>query len=264
MVIVALAAYFLFTSRVNNPIPGILFAAGVVVLAIFVRQRAHKLPFYRKLPIDRCAFDQEILERWRKLYGALPPGMLAPEQAPPAVNLPAAALNGALVCPDAQICAFLAANDVPIRLGLALLPAGPPFTALQETYLAGLRLQPELPLYVLHDASPAGCLLVGELRGLLGLDPQRELIDLGLNPRDVRQPQIVLGAPPDPNQIGQLRTSSTLQEEELAWLAAGQIAPLAGVPPKRLIALLERGLRQAGATPAAEAQQVGFMSWPAG
>jgi hypothetical protein len=260
-VIIAIGALFFATSAADSLLLGFVIA-GVVLLAIFFERRyARRQPFYRKLPIDRATFVREILGRWQKVYGALPPGLLSPEHMPAEPAISSQRLRGALVCADADLRAFLAANGIAERYGLALLPAGPPFTPGQQAHLNVLQTLPTAPFLVLHDASANGCFLVVQLRELFGIAAEPPIIDLGLHPQDVAPQQLILGAPPDPVQIAQLRAQGSLAEADLNWLAAGNVAPLVGVAPKRLIALIERGMQRA-ARPDAEVQQVGFMSWP--
>jgi hypothetical protein len=245
----------------DNLLVGALIALGAVLILLATRLAAQNRPFYRKLPLNQADFERTILSRWKTVYGALPPGLLRAE-IPPEAPLSPAKLRGALVCADAAVRECLAANGIPARLGLALLPAGPPFTPAEQAHLNALRTLPAAPLLLLHDASPAGCVQALTLCETLGFAAEQPVIDLGLRPRDVRPQQLVLGAPPDPGAIAQLRAAGALQPAELDWLVAGQVAPLAGVMPKRLIAIVEQGMQRVANTPEAQAQQVGFMSWP--
>jgi hypothetical protein len=262
MVIIAGVAFFLGMAILERALFGVLAAGSAIVILGLLRWSAANRPFYRTLPIDQPAFVRDILGRWRMVYGGLPPALLLPEQPLLEQPLPREHVHGALVCADADLRACLAANGAPARYGLALLPARPPFTAAQQDQLTRLRTLPAAPILLLHDASPAGCLLVTNLREQLGLATDQPLIDLGLTPNDVAPHQLVIGAPPDAAQIARLRAAGERTEAELNWLAAGNIAPLAGVTPKRLLALIERGMQRAARMPEVQAQQVGFMSWP--
>lgn len=260
--VLGIAAFGLALAVLERATLAVIVAGGVLVVLSLLRRRATNRPFYRKLPIDQAEFERTILGRWTTVYGVVPPGLL-PAGAPVEAPLPMDQLRGALVCADTAVRACLAANGIPARFGLVVLPPAPPFSPEQQHAIAHLRTLSAAPFLVLHDASPAGCLLAAHLRETLGLAAESPVIDLGLNPDDVRPKQLVLGAPPDPVQLVQVRAAGERSAAELEWLAAGNIAPLAGVTPGRLISLIERGMARSAAMPEAQAQQVGFMSWPA-
>lgn len=232
-------------------------------------------PFYPKLPVEPLRFEREVLDRFRKVYGHGPPGLITGERLrllDYRMPLPGM-LRGALVCPERAVLDCLRVNGVPEQTGLALIPIGAPLTPAEQDQLAVLRVRPELPLLLLHDASPAGCLLAETAAQSLNLGPQRRVIDVGLRPQTALDRKLLaVGAPPDPALIERLRAQGRLRPAELAWLAEGKVAPILAIPPKRLLAMVSRAVQRLSApaqpaaarqaTPEQQARAVGFLSWP--
>jgi hypothetical protein len=132
-----------------------------------------------------------------------------------------------------------------------------------------LREHPELPLLLLHDASPQGCLLPYTIRKSLRLLAYHNVVDVGLHPSDAIEHKLLrLGASPSQraltylkkrvDQGGQKQTRGAgggsarpLSQEEFKWLEKGYYAPLLFIPPARLIKVLVRTLQRLNlATPA--------------
>lgn len=236
-------------------------------------------PFYPKLPIEPLRFERDVLDRFRKVYGHGPPGLISGERLrllDYRMPLPGM-LRGALVCPERAVLDCLRVNGVPEQTGLALIPIGGPLTPAEQDQLVVLRTRPDLPLLLLHDASPAGCLLAENAAQALNLGPQRRVIDIGLRPQTaIERKLLAVGAPPDPALIERLRAQGRLGPEELAWLADGKITPIVAITPKRLLAMVNRAAQRLQspaprpaqppasrqATPEQQAQAVGFLSWP--
>ncbi|WP_380283113.1 hypothetical protein [Kitasatospora purpeofusca] len=187
-------------------------------------------------------FRISVVERWIAVHGALPEGVVAES----AVRM--AALDGppalAVLCPDWTVTAFLHANGFPARYR-AVLVATPG------------ELPRHLPVVVLHDASPNGCLLAAEARAAR---PDSTVVDAGVSARTVlaagaRAVQLYehqLRAP----LREQLRRLPALTEGERAWFGRGMWSPLAAQPPQRVLAVAER------AADRALNRHVGFLTWP--
>ncbi|MER6360579.1 hypothetical protein [Kitasatospora sp. NPDC001527] len=187
-------------------------------------------------------FRTSVLAPWAEVYGGLPEGVVEDSAVTPVVPPGAAAL--AVLCPDPTVTAFLHANSFPERYG-ALLVATPG------------QLPEDLPVVVLHDASPQGCLLVAEVRAAR---PDGPVVDAGLSARAVlaaqdRAVQLYAHQLREPLEA-LLRGLPRLTGAERAWFEAGLWSPLAAVPPKRLLATAERAAERA------LNRHVGFLSWP--
>ncbi|MFE4370099.1 hypothetical protein ACFRMN_18040 [Streptomyces sp. NPDC056835] len=189
---------------------------------------------------------------WKNVYGSLPPGVV--DDFPyRKVYLPEGA-RIALLCPDGAIAAFLVANGIPERYGVAV-------TAHAD------RLPEEMPVVVLHDASAPGCRLVIRTREAL---PGRTVIDAGLPPRAVMRTP---GAParrgykPAKDLIEWLGESGTLTKAELDWLAKGWTVSLVAIRPAKLLAAVSKTVERLAAATRTEperreAEAVGFLTWP--
>lgn len=236
-------------------------------------------------PISRLQCIDQITRRWQQIYRELPEGLINPEaEASFPVNQPPLAnLRAVLVCPDPAIRRFLAANGLPARLGLGIVPATPPFDVAATAMIDYLRARPTLPVLLLHDASPDGCLLASVVRQTFKLADNRALTDLGLRPNASTDDRFWVATTPHATA----RTRELLQRPDVARRLAGRlsptaqqrfeaglICPLAAMPPAKLLNFVTRAVEQAPAGPfpvasapaadpaRAKAQAVGFLTWP--
>lgn len=182
-------------------------------------------------------FHDTVVPRWKKVYSALPAGLV--EDALVRSDPPVADPAFVLLCPDRTVTAFLHANHYPQRHRALLV--------------ADLRAAPRgLPVVVLHDASPQGCLLVADARAA---QPGRRVLDAGLPARAVLAAEdrsVVLRDPfraPE-LQIRLERDAGWLNSSELAWYAEGWWSPVAAVAPKRLMAIAVRAAERVLEQPA--------------
>ncbi|MEV7525142.1 hypothetical protein [Streptomyces sp. NPDC091371] len=214
-------------------------------------------------PMSRSAFRDAVLLPWERVYRALPPGVIDEAGEPwPERAADAPPPNAVLVCPDPSVAAFLTADGLPERHGIALVQ-GPEHV--RSSLLAAL--PPHGPVLVLRDADARGELLVRHLRASL---PGRPVVDAGVSLRTVRAlPKAVPYRDPlhkpAPEEIQRLTALGEFTEEELKWLARGWRFPLVGIPPARLLAVVDRLAEQAARRGDAErgkAAETGFMTWP--
>ncbi|MGR4878251.1 hypothetical protein ACIPUC_02285 [Streptomyces sp. LARHCF249] len=233
-----------------------LLATALGIVTARLRGAGRGIP-----PMTRAAFRTEALGEWLRVYGSLPPGVVddigrpwsRPADAPPP--------HAVVVCPDPSIAAFLAADGLPERHGIALVKDPGHVTALLPA------LPPRGPVLVLHDADAPGELLLRRLRESL---PGRPVVDAGVSLRTVHGvPKAVAYRDPDRKPTAEeMRRLTALGEftpEQLKWLAQGWRFPLVGLPPARLLAVLDRRAEQIGRsldTERRHAADVGFMTWP--
>ncbi|MEU9144553.1 hypothetical protein [Streptomyces sp. NPDC048349] len=213
-------------------------------------------------PMTRGAFRSEALAEWVRVYGSLPPGVVddnghpwprRPADAPPP--------HAVLLCPDPSIAAFLAADGLPDRHGIALVQSPERVTALLPA------LPPRGPVLVLHDADARGELLLRQLRQDL---PGRPVVDAGVSLRTVhgRPKAVAYRDPhhkPTAHEMRRLTALGEFTAQELTWLAQGWRFPLVAIPPVRLLTVLGRLAKRIGRGVDDErrrAAEVGFMTWP--
>ena len=232
-------------------------------------------------------FRIKVLNRWRAVHGDLPKGLVDQGflAALPAEARPRDNLAGVIVCPERGVLDCLLANDVPRSLRLGLLPASAPADEWETSVLALLQRFPSLPVLLLHDASAEGVFLARDLPRLLGLDAAHRIYDLGLNPKkSIVKNRKVHHHPVPRNTLFRLncepvgvdvagsrpirRGRAQVLPEEMAWLMAGNCAPILAVPPASLIKRLKFALgklasmRKAARPEGDAAAATGFMSWP--
>ncbi|MFE9634683.1 hypothetical protein [Streptomyces sp. NPDC006463] len=244
-------------------LPFMLYISGALLATALGIQIARQMGAGRGIaPMTRGAFRSEALAEWLRVYGKLPPGVIDDSGHPwPRRQADAPPPNAVLVCPDASVAAFLAADGLPDRHGVALVQGPEHVTALLPA------LPPRGPVLVLHDADAHGELLLRQLRETL---PGRPVVDAGVSLRTVRSmPKAVAYRDPERKPAAEvMRRLTTLGEftpQELKWLAQGWRFPLVGVPPVRLLTVLDRLAEQAGRSVDAErrhAAEVGFLTWP--
>lgn len=235
------------------PVPLVLAAGIGVLIAVQLLLSAIRPWYLRRarvrVPVAYDTFRLEMASRWVRVYGSLPPGAIADGSVvPPAPPQP----RFAVLCTDRAVLTCLAANDVGRTRGMALSNRID-------------RLPPVVPVLVLHDASLPGIAFVGEAKAALG----PRAVPVGLAPR------AVLGKPnalrlregdPAPDQLASL-SGTSLTEAEREWLTQGWWSPLAGVPPAKLLAALDKAaerVRLASDPDRRRAHAVGFLTWPTG
>jgi hypothetical protein len=242
-----------FTDRnaaavVGYSIPLLLLVAGGIVWVRRRRQRAIEV----RLPWPK--FDADVVRRWQRTYGEPPRGMVSDGSFTEPVVLSAREAEPALavLSPDRGVLACLQANLVPERLSVALVRTVE-------------QVPPGVPVLLVHDASPAGCLLASEVRAAL---PGRTVVDAGLRPQQVMSAKGAIRlrtARPPEAELQRLRALATLTEKELEWLAKGWWSPVAALRPTVLITKVQttvgRALTRDPAHRAAAA--VGYLTWPA-
>ncbi len=247
-----------FPVQINLPVVVFVFIIGMSIAIFLLYQRVHgDIAPALSLP----EFQHDVLGRWEQIYPGnlerlIRPDLLAHLPDSP----PASRMRGALVCDQRDILNFLQANRVPARLGLALLPLKEPFSTTQQAALDRLRSQPDLPVLVLHDASPTGWLLPHIVTRALQLSADQHVIDVGIKLADaMAQKMPTLRKNLSDAQLKQLKThvpasvpmphadettQHSLTTEEFEWLAKGWYTPLVALNPGKLIRIVARAARQ--------------------
>jgi hypothetical protein len=245
-ILVWLGGLLALVGNVETPVlTGIGLAMVVTGLVLNIPDARRRVG---EMPVSKADFQGIALDPWFLVYQADPPHLVRDKKVP-ALPMPAEPVL-AVVCPDTSVLTCLVANQVPDRLHVALVrhvdevPANAPAVA------------------VLHDASPAGCLLVVKARAQLA---PRPVLDLGVRPGAAMANKGALrrrDQPPEPALIEQLR--GTLTDAELEWLAQGWWSPVAALRPSILVGRVATAVDRAPTSDPDRraAAAVGFLTWP--
>jgi hypothetical protein len=221
---------------------------GLVVIAGLVARLTgvvkHRVTVLMTLP----KFRWEVIQRWHRVYGAPPRGLIDEERMP--IPPPPANAGLAVLCPDPSVRTCLEANDVPKRLGVALVRTPD-------------QVPRGLPVVLLHDASIAGYQFAAYARAVL---TGRTIVDASPRPSALKGAKNAfrLREPPPPAEaIAPLRQTGLLAEPELKWLAQGWWSPVAAMRPAAVITRVEAAAGRTTKDPDRRAAAaVGFMTWP--
>jgi hypothetical protein len=224
---------------------GLGVAMLITGLVLNVRQARRRVG---QMPVSKADFQRIALDPWFRVYQADPPHLVRDKKVP-ALPVPAEPVL-AVVCPDTSVLTCLVANHVPDRLHVAVV------RHVDE-------VPPTAPaVAVLHDASPAGCLLVVKARATLA---PRPVLDLGLRPGAAMTNKNAVrrrDQAPEPALIEQLR--GILTDAELEWLAQGWWSPVAALRPSILVGRVTTAVERAPTSDPDRraAAAVGFLTWP--
>jgi len=279
------------TILTQNPFNGLLVGFIALVLIVLLTLLRYRVPTRYELPMGLSLFNVDVVERWRRIYGSAPPNLLdldtikrLDDTTPPPAHV-----RAVVACPERDVLDCLRANQAPQKLNIQLVPTQEPFTPTQQATIERLQREPDLPLLLLHDASPEGCLLPHTIIQALGLRAHHTILDLGLRPAHaIEKKMLHLGRKPDKQALALLEKHQTqekspaaddyyhglaLSKKEVKWLKRGYYTPILDVTPVRLIKLVFDALQQvaprsATSQPAVDpeeqaqrqAKAVGFMS----
>lgn len=235
-----------------------------------------KSPLESFLPI-LTIFEEQFIWPWERIHGILPGRVTADEIAALRLfQLPPQQVRAVLASPVPDILDCLRANDLPKKLGLALINPDR-LTRDDEAIIALLRSRPRLPLLLIHDAGVTECLLPVLLPERWGLASNHRVIDLGLRPRHAQQLQLPWERKAPPKELlallerhAQMPGGLALTPEEREWLRQGYIVPALFIPPARLVTTVTQAVERLAPKPVvdpevkakAQARAVGFMTWP--
>lgn len=129
-------------------------------------------------------------------------------------------LQGFLLCDKKSTVNFLLANKTESFLRVSIT---------DEIDLPQIKNRPDLPVFVLHDASIDGYKFFEKAEKLY--EKNTEIFDIGLQPNDVKQFDLEIFREPNPASVN----IGHLTDEENKWLARGFFTPLCAVKPEKLL-----------------------------
>ena len=159
---------------------------------------------------------------------------------------------------------MLVANRFHFENNCAILSRDGYPDAMRATIMDMLRRNPKLRVFVVHDASAAGCGMASDMRDASWFpDPSVQIVDLGLRPAHVKGSTmfVVDGRPPRFTR----ELEAALTPDERAWLEAGHVVELASLRPAKLMRSIYQGFarsNQIGSDGTATGDSgTGFIIW---
>lgn len=232
-----------------------LFAISIILgvgsIYLGIQQRQNRTRMHQEFMIDFTQL-QGWLDRWQQVNGAatnlLPPTRESGTTATVNPDVTAYSFDRLVVCSSAAIAQILIANNFHFENNCAILSITGYPQSIFDTTMAMLRRNPELKVYAFHDCTPRGIGLIHQIK----TSPKWfqnstvEIFDVGLLPRQVfPSKSIFIQNATDAIQAAkQMPTDvrSSLSNEEIAWLEAGNVVELESFTPQQLIHILNRGI----------------------
>lgn len=193
----------------------------------------------------------------------LPPPAPAAGRKPQSVQINPEVMNYSfdrvVVCDRPEIAQCLIANNFHFEHNCAVLSLDGYPHDIFETVMQMLRRNPDLSVYALHDASPAGVALPHTLRtdARWFAGGGANVYDLGLLPRQIfKRPVFVeRGWQSARGEATVVPTgvAATLQPEEVRWLEEGNYVALESFTPQTLLRVVAQGIAKSRDPRAADA-----------
>lgn len=215
---------------------------GILSIGVGIWQKQRQAKIGEKLLFRASSFEA-WLTRWTQINGAIANLLPLPFEERDKVNLDPNPdyWNGVLICDHDAIAQFLIANGFCEQNQCAVISiSGYPqsvFNRIQPM----LRQNPNLPIYVLHNASPSGVSLIAQLREHEEWFQNQDvkIYDLGLRPRQVWKSRnsVIHCSKNSASQAANLFPilQGELAANELAWLKLGFFVELESFPPEKLL-----------------------------
>ncbi|MGQ9613808.1 MAG: ABC transporter permease [Chloroflexus sp.] len=221
------------------------------------------------------SFKEQFIHPWERIHGILPGRITADEIAALRLaQLPPQQVRAVLVSPIVDILDCLRANNLPQKLGIALIDPNQ-LTEHDEAIIALLRSHPRMPLLMLHDACATDYVLLTLLPKKWGLASHHRIVDLGLHPRHVQRLRPLWKRETPSKELldlfeFQMSNGLALTTEERAWLRKGYTVSALFIPPAKWVVMVSKAVERLAPKPVvdpeveaqAQARAVGFMSWP--
>jgi hypothetical protein len=239
-------------------VPALYWLAPVGAAALAGRGAYEVWRFNRRPPFPPGSpstpfevFQKQHLARWIHavggIRGLLPPREEAAAAMPKkvAADVAAFSFDRAVVTDRWEMAQTLVANRFHFEHNCAVLSLDGFPDGIAGTLKEMLRRNPRLTVFALHDASSDGCQLPLILRGPEWFpDPAVRIVDLGLRPETVRRLRLLtLEGPP---VLRPPLPARMLSEEDLTWLAHGNVGELAALRPAQMMRAVYKGIVAAG------------------
>jgi hypothetical protein len=222
-----------------NVLAGVIALVAGVIAVILVLKRQQKT-----VALDDKKFN-EMWDRWVRVHGT-PPGLIVRQEQPvrrrPAEpDLGDYSFDRAVICDRARTADLLLANNFHFENNCAVLAIGGYPRGPFETVRAMLKRNPRLQVFVLHDASTAGCKTAYHLAN----DPDwfkghtASITDVGLRPFQAKPFEGLFVA----SGRGQVMPSEGITTKEAEWLSTYTLE-LAAIRPEQVLKRLFRAINR--------------------
>jgi hypothetical protein len=212
--------------------------AGVGALAVYFHRQQ------KTVSVPDWQFNG-MWDRWLKVHGT-PPGLIVRQEQPAVRSRPVEpdlgdySFDRAVICDRARTVDLLLANNFHFENNCAVLSIGGYPHGPFETVRLMLKRNPRLQVFVLHDASVAGCKTAFHLVNDPNWFPRHtKIVDVGLRPSHAKPFNGLLmesGRGPIPPGEG-------ITQEEAVWLSQYTL-DLAAIKPEQVLKRLFRAINR--------------------
>lgn len=198
---------------------------------------------------------QTWLDNWKRANGSVtnllpaPVEALLPSQSVSTPDVTAYSFDRVVVCQSDAIAQMLIVNHFHFENNCAILSISGYPQSVFDTAMRMLRRNPNLMVFVFHDCSPEGVMLVHQLRTDVRWFPDNStvIVDVGLSPRQVltiKRELFVQNSKASAQAAAAIDPGvrQNVSEVELQWLEAGNFVELESFTPQRLIHILNRSI----------------------
>jgi hypothetical protein len=198
--------------------------------------------------------SQNWLQRWQQVNGRLEKLLPLPQVTTLPVSVSSEVSNYSfdrvIVCEEEAIAQFLIANNVHFENNCAILSITGYPQNIFDTVMTMLRRNPDLKVYALHNASPAGVSLVYQLKNSSDwfADQSVAVFDLGVSPRQVLASRNIFVQLAELSAQAGRRLPEAVRQSltplEVQWLEEGRFVELESFAPQRLLRVVNLGIAQ--------------------
>lgn len=214
----------------------------------------NKIKYIPQSTLYRADKFAEFVTSWESINGKIAKMLFLPEEELSADIQEAEYSNYSfdklIVTEEDAIANFLISNNFHLQNNCAILSINGYPTNVFDTILNMARRNPNLIVYVIHNASPRGIRLIDNLKSSQQWFARENvtILDLGIAPRQVlKNPQFFTKQSSSfANEARQLSPAITnnLSSEEITWLNRGNYVELESFSPQKLLRILAKGICQ--------------------
>jgi hypothetical protein len=211
--------------------------AGITAIALYSRRQR------KTVRLEDSKFS-EMWNRWLKVHGT-PTGLIVRQEQPTRSrpvepDLGDYSFDRAVICDRARTVDLLLANNFHFENNCAVLSIGGYPQGPFETVRAMLKRNPRLQVFVLHDASVAGCKTAFHLVNDANWFPRyTKIVDVGLRPSHAKPFKGLLIA----SGRSLVSAGEGITQEEAVWLSQYTLE-LAAIKPEQVLKRLFRAINR--------------------